>query len=439
MENREFLIDPHTTTSSNKNPMEEDFEDHSQFMSSPTSTTVSSAGGGANNNLLLDGQVETVGSGDGTFLVADHDDSDDHHNDGTRNQQPHSYGHHEESPSSLMYDNVGEEEDDDDVAKHAPAAAAAQVTGRSSQHSSSIDDFEFIATPQSTTDREVKMDNLLDFEPQPAPVGTKSLPVNLVETLLTGEDLKPHTTSAGAYLENEFAQFNSGSQPPQDFTFQSATGKPVKDVYTDFMEAERGGGGARVALMQSATPKPPIETVSSTPTIPEPVANNKRDEEKQVNYHDGVDDDLLEQFAAAPSPPPRAMEMKPEVKKLEDEVKPMVIEKEPKQETSKTVPIVSEVKQQPPQPEPKEVIKPKDVDAPKPPTPTPTPVVAATAAAVAQKKQPQKKDELITTSAEEMFCKFGLGESVCYLSICSLCCVSSVYGGFTRYEYLIII
>lgn len=406
MENNEFLIDHRSTENSARPMAEEDFADHSL-----TAT-------GANNNLLLGGAEEKVATttADGTFLV---DDDDDEEKVVQQHQQPIL----PQSPpsSAMMFD-------DDGISK--PLAAESEpaaVSGRSSQqHSSSIDDFEFIATPQSTTDREVKMDNLLDFDAHPAPATTG----NLVETLLTGEDLKPHKDAAAAYLENEFAQFKSGSQQPQEFNLA----KPIKDVYSDFMEAERG---ARVDLLhREPSPEPeqrkePVKLIENTPIVPLVTAIKTTEESIQaalpehVNFDsaddDDVeqdDDDLLEQQFTK-----RAEEKKPVVieaekhEEKEEEKKPIVVS-EPKAPVpvataAPAVPVVSKEETAKPQQQPaapEEIkIKPKEVEAPKPSAP----IVPPPAPVAAQKKP---KDELITTSAEEMFCKFGLGESFCELN-----------------------
>lgn len=408
--NNEFLID-------HRNPMDEDLEDHSQFK--PTAIT-------PEKNVLLGGEQATSVA-DGTFLV---DDEEQHHHHHEQQQQQHS----DEYPPHQQCDG----DDDISVRPNAPvaeveAAAAVVDTGRNSQpHSSSIDDFEFIATPPTTTEHreQVKMDNLLDFDAAPTATATAPPAGNLVETLLTGEDLKPHKEAAAAYLENEFTQLTGGSQQPQDFNFVSA--KPIKDVYNDFMEAERGG---RVDLMheephhREPSPEPlpvkkpaveeeekPIETISSAPFIPTAAEITTS---KKEYISDDDEDDLLEDFAPAapamrpqqPVPEPEPIVKHEEVKVVEqqEEVKKNVVIDEKKEEPVVELPVKHVEPAAVPEPV---VIKPKPVEVEVPKAaPISTPAAAAVQPQPQQaKKQPAKKDELITTSAEEMFCKFGLGE-----------------------------
>lgn len=420
MDNNEFLIDHHHGTTAN-HPMShgEDYEDHSHDEFKLSSST------GANNNLLDDGDhlLETTtssstggvtataaGAADGTFLVDEEEEAAT-----TTAKQPF-------PPQSHR---------DDDISKPDGAGGVA-VAPPPTQHSSSIDDFEFIGTPQSATDREVKMDNLLDFDSHSSSAPTAPPPEkpagNLVETLLTGEDLKPHKDSTAAYLENEFAQFGAQTQE-----FIAPAVKPVKDVYNDFMEAERGAVHAppAVDLMFEPSPEPvrkfeaaekepeKIETVSSTPIVAPAkiVKEEEQPQPKQVNYGH-ADDDLLEQFSAPAAP------VNPIVA---EEKKQMVIE-EPKAATAPVMPAFTEdvvkAKAKEPEPEPEpavvEVVKPKEpVKEVIKPTATPTPAAAAQNKSTAATSQ--KKDELITTSAEEMFCKFGLGECIEYIVVSLYC------------------
>lgn len=467
MENNEFLIDhrignANVPTSSQQQQHhlmdddEEDFVDHSQFKA-PLSSAI--GGGGANNNLLLleahDNDEVGGGGADGTFLVdeapaaaASDDDDDD------SLSQPPSLSPFPRPPHSQQQQH---EDGDDDIcqaAKHHPqqqaTPAPAEVAVEANpphpppHTSSSIDDFEFIATPQATADntRDVKttMDNLLDFDAAAPVAAPAPPPANLVETLLTtGDDLKPHKDSAAAYLENEFAQFSSASQQAQDSfmnltsTLPNAT-KPIQDVYNDFMAAERGGVNVVKPQQQpnrEASPEPEeveIETVSSTPIVvlkPTTATAIGNEEPPQLPIksqfeasNDGFSaddaDDLLEQFSSTAPPPPLPVRQ-PIV--IEDEKKRNVMDDEQPKVAAMPVPVpvpvfVEEPKakqqQELPKPEEKkvEVIKPKEVEVSKP---TVTPVAAPLPVQKPTTTKPAK-DELITTSAEEMFCKFGLGE-----------------------------
>lgn len=433
MENSEFLIDAghhnqqHNVTT-NLMEDEEDYstDDHSQAAAAATTDVIKSSSQ-ANNNLLFGDSSSSIGgvatTTAGTFLPDDNDEEE---------FSPHQHQHR---PTTVEGDTDGAHEQQQ----------SAEPEGIGSQRSSSTDDFEFIATPHSTTTgitssaadhhylldeldkeyaekRDVKMENLLDFDSQPIP----QAPANLVETLMTAEDLESRngnhgkaTTTAeapgtAAYLENEFTQFTGGAlKEPQDFSHFS--GKPVKDVYSDFMEAERGGGAGR-APEQMLDFEKPIETISSTPIIPPAPVNNPS---SAVNYnvHDDDDEeDLLERFSSPPAEPVKE-EKKPS---MMDEPKvpltsgfmaattttPAETEKEP----VAAVPVVVAAKKG------EEVSqKPKEVELPaKPVTVAPLPP--------SQKKPVSAKDELITTSAaEEMFCKFGLGE--CDKKICKRCSV----------------
>lgn len=443
MENNEFLIDHRAagneasataeSINSRGNLMDdEDFGgDHSQLAFKP-----SSGGGGANNNLLLEA---TGTAADGTFVL----DGDDYEEQEARrsagSDDDETDDKHELLLSSLPPQPQQHYGTDDDISKSSSPlneysqAAAAVVEEVKPPTSSSIDDFEFIATPQraeiNATAETTAMDNsnLLDFESSPP------APANLVETLLTtGEDLKAHKDSAAAYLENEFTQFKSGSQQAaQDFmNLTSTQTKPVKDVYNDFMEAERGHHHHDVIqpVKKDREPSPvrpaeevmdekPIETISSTPIVPieatttithpavedekkksdvEPIKSSAQFE--ATNSDD--EDDLHEQFSdTPPALPERHFQPEPEQKKP-------IVEKEEVVEEKKKVNVMDEEPQQQ-APAPalpvfvKEEAKTKPVEVIKP---TVTPVVAAPATSK------PVKDELITTSAEEMFCKFGLGE-----------------------------
>lgn len=447
MENNEFLIDhragnkeasatAESITNRGNLMFDEDFGgDHSQLLLKPSS-------GGANNNLLLEAPGTAA---DGTFLVdGDDEEQEARRSVGSSDDDEAVDDKHELLLSSLPPQPQQHYGTDDDISKslneYSQAAAETKVVEEAKPPtSSSIDDFEFIATPQraeinaTTTTTAMDNSNLLDFESS-HPASTPA-PANLVETLLTtGEDLKKHKDSEAAYLENEFAQFNSGSQQAaQDFmNLTSTQTKPVKDVYNDFMEAERGHHHDVIQpVKKEREPSPvrpeekvmdekPIETISSTPIVPieKPATTTithqadadekKRDVEpikssakfEATNSDD--EDDLHEQFSdTPPALPERHFQPEPEQKK------PIVEKEEVVVEEKKKVNVMDEEPQQQQSPAPalpvfvKEEAKTKPVEVIKP---TVTPVVAAPAAAK------PVKDELITTSAEEMFCKFGLGE-----------------------------
>lgn len=421
MENHEFLIDHHpaaaAAAAANRMGDEDDYEDdHSQ-------SSVVISGGGANNNLLL-GDSSVLGSAaanDGTFLLDDEEEVMEH---GTRQQQQ------QQPPPPSKATTMFENDDDDDVVQQHPSAAVV-TTGIASHHSSSTDDFEFIATPQSsTTDRDVKMDNLLDFEQAPPPMQSATAPqpsANLVETLLTAEDVKkPRQDLPGAYLENEFTQFSDGlrkaGEIPQDF---QVGGKPVKDVYNDFMEAERGGRGDS----QPKKLEPSIETISSSTPVAAPFDDHHQQQPPQrvklpQPDSDEDDEDLLEQFSA-PVVPERKVE----------EPKKIVMD-EPPTKTAPIIPVVAPVAvplpvkaeehfQKKDEEKVEVVSKPAVITTPSPPAVVVQKSNKPAAAAAT------KEDELITTSAEEMFCKFGLGELLCVCALNAIILFANRYTCFS--------
>lgn len=308
--------------------------------------------------------------------------------------KPISDDHSPKANNNLLFD------DDDAMMFHQTSSSNPQLPAKNPAQStfSSTDDFEhvtddFLTSPATAPvqSSDGLMDSFLSNSSLEKPMVAES--TNLVETLFTDDNVKKEDHPSKPFLENEFMQFSSTLKDAVDTKFV----KPVKDVYSDFMDAER----------MHDSPEHHLSSANSSQTVSPAKALDKIEEKVNTGItkaaekidHIMAQDDLLESFTATPTAVPEVV-MKPQVLKEEEpkkvELPPKVVPRVEKVEVApKVEPLKPEVK-------PIEVVKPVVVE-PSSPVAKPKPV------AVADPPKPAKtKDDLIL--AEEMFYKFGLGK-----------------------------